>query len=790
MSAINSDECQDVEFLKHSLAAQNIQINQIQNLYSNLVVERNTLDGERKLLQNNLLKMEQELTQTKRQWNETSKNYLESHEKSHRQENMIQTLESKLAKETALIQEQTSKIQVQNSRVEELERQISKQQQLLEDLTKAQSLLLQANETLSGEAAKTDILTKRLYTDLEKKEQETQQFGKMIEELQSEKRTLKENITEKHSHSKRMESEIEELERAIDDLHAFALRAKTQEEKSKGIANHFQTDAALTKNNFQEFIGELTHCKNELFAIRDTSILEGEEFEKFANLTRKKTVEDLESLLAEKNQQLVLTLKKNSQLEEQNQSFAHELNSFKSKTFSLEGQIKSLNHSLLEAQTAQRNTLHNLQELQSNNYLAPLLQGELDKLKMDLQNLRLENSQLKIHNSKITILESQNQELQEKLLAEKGLNLSLQETQKDLEGKNQSLVEQLNLQGEISSKKIQELSLQFENLSSQMNNLEQKNWNLNEESQTKTRENNALKDQLQFLYIEIQQEQKLRSNLEDIQQKQTSAWNEERAQIQNNYENRQRFLDEQISTLNEEFQIKFKECNTLKDQLNLLTVDFQQEQKVRQNLEDIQQKQTSAWNEERVQIQSNYENRLSILEKTAREDIEKWEQEKQFKWNAERDCLIEKIQSLESQLSVIGIRLELREDQLKNYNESLNFEKGQLMKSIQEFSDELALAGECNPIKDYLKATEFQLSRLEIQLKRTPALASERPALEEALSQLIEQRDFLKSILLNSEKQLLARSLKLSSLLRNGQLAKVPPLPPFTIDKSKNLLKK
>jgi len=83
-----------------------------------------------------------------------------------------------------------------------------------------------------------------------------------------------------------------------------------------------------------------------------------------------------------------------------------------------------------------------------------------------------------------------------------------------------------------------------------------------------------------------------------------------------------------------------------------------------------------------------------------------------------------------------------------------------------------------HPIKDYLAATEYELSKAELSLKTMPALATERVPLASAVRQLMEQRDFLKSLLTNAQRQLEQKVVKLNKIISTGRLGPVPPPPP------------
>lgn len=119
-----------------------------------------------------------------------------------------------------------------------------------------------------------------------------------------------------------------------------------------------------------------------------------------------------------------------------------------------------------------------------------------------------------------------------------------------------------------------------------------------------------------------------------------------------------------------------------------------------------------------------------------------------------------------------------REAQLRNYAQALTKEKHELTKEYQRLIDETQSVRALNPLKDYLDLTEFELEKVEIQLKKTPEISNDRPRYEAYLSELVEQRNFLRQILEASQKKLDQQIGRISQNLKSGQWQPIPPLPP------------
>lgn len=130
------------------------------------------------------------------------------------------------------------------------------------------------------------------------------------------------------------------------------------------------------------------------------------------------------------------------------------------------------------------------------------------------------------------------------------------------------------------------------------------------------------------------------------------------------------------------------------------------------------------------------------------------------------------------QLEAWNQQLENRELQLRRYATALTKEKTEALRFSKQIADEIKAAQATHPLKDYLKLTEFELSKIEVQLKKTPMLSPDRSKLETALSQLIDQREFLKTVLGSTQRQLEKQAMEFMKLIQSGRLAPVPPPPP------------
>ena len=133
-------------------------------------------------------------------------------------------------------------------------------------------------------------------------------------------------------------------------------------------------------------------------------------------------------------------------------------------------------------------------------------------------------------------------------------------------------------------------------------------------------------------------------------------------------------------------------------------------------------------------------------------------------------------------LESLGVQLRQREAQLRQYANNISREKAEVIRCATQLAEEIHSARTLNPLKDYLSLTEFELSRIELQLKKTPTVSLDRPRLEACLSQMHEQREFLKSAIAKSKRQLDEQAASLLKIARGQKVGAIPPLPPNSRD--------
>ena len=135
-------------------------------------------------------------------------------------------------------------------------------------------------------------------------------------------------------------------------------------------------------------------------------------------------------------------------------------------------------------------------------------------------------------------------------------------------------------------------------------------------------------------------------------------------------------------------------------------------------------------------------------------------------------------QHREKQIAAREKQSSVREMQLRHYASSVTDQKTELIRQTKVLAEEIQMAAKMHPLKDYLQLTDFELSRAEVQLKLTPTISSDRAKLESYVKQMVEQRDFLRKVVQESEHKFADQANTILELIRSPKLAATPPPPP------------
>ena len=119
-----------------------------------------------------------------------------------------------------------------------------------------------------------------------------------------------------------------------------------------------------------------------------------------------------------------------------------------------------------------------------------------------------------------------------------------------------------------------------------------------------------------------------------------------------------------------------------------------------------------------------------------------------------------------------------KEHRLEGYAKRLRSGQALVREALNEALVELETAMTLNPTADLLKITEYELGRVEIEMKKTPTSSPSRRVLEENFEDLIQQRNFLRNIREVSEKEAQSKVARLQEILSDERLDDIPPPPP------------
>lgn len=140
--------------------------------------------------------------------------------------------------------------------------------------------------------------------------------------------------------------------------------------------------------------------------------------------------------------------------------------------------------------------------------------------------------------------------------------------------------------------------------------------------------------------------------------------------------------------------------------------------------------------------------------------------------------------SREAALAAHEKHIQLREMQLTQYTHAITEHKAEILLRAKLLADEVASFSKMHPLKDYLRMTEFELSRAEIQLKSTPSLSVDRQKYQKIFENLMEQKMFLTKVIAETESKLASQSQQLLELIRNPKISSSPSLPPPFLPRS------
>lgn len=124
-------------------------------------------------------------------------------------------------------------------------------------------------------------------------------------------------------------------------------------------------------------------------------------------------------------------------------------------------------------------------------------------------------------------------------------------------------------------------------------------------------------------------------------------------------------------------------------------------------------------------------------------------------------------------------QIQRKEERLARYAKSLSTWRLQTKALCAELIQEVQTARNLHPLKDYLLLTEAEIGKVELRLLKASSGSPERIELEKCAGELFEQRDFLRTTIENSLKQIESQAQTLARIFESDHLTSLPPLPPL-----------
>lgn len=611
-----------------------------------------------------------------------------------------------------------------------------------------------------------------------------------VQVLNSERDSVKTGIEARVESVRELESQIAGLRATLSNIHnehasevqsllnenrIFIRRMKEKHEsETERLKAGFESEKSALEAEFSKESSATRSMLADKYESRISELVRGHDAK----------VEALRAIEAELNSEIKkLQLASAGQLEkikaltEANRILSDEFEKLQSLTEKQSAEIKSLESAVTRLETEANSTIVRLEETRQEN---SSLRESKDRVESRLDEAINKNSDL------ISQLASLHEQVSSKELAVHGLQTELNEMRSDFE-RCQSEINVLNLELErarVSHKEnLREANLihmnqiKEEKLKRQAESIE---WasRLNEETRVLGESVSRIQTEkvaIERRLAEVTSESQatisnLKSELEE-QRKVARETNENLLKTSNLAEARQGRID----ALNTEITKLRAKNDEAVEELNRVKTEAEEK------LETVR-----AEMEARLEVErASHSMELSDLEKRL-EEISMENANLKLALNA-------KASSLDSAQREFEIRCEhrekqiqqrekaqsIREMQLKQYANSITDQKAEFIRQTKLLAEEINSASKIHPLKDYLKMTEFELSRAEVQLKLTPTISSDRAKLESYFEKMVEQRNFLEKIVEESERKFASQAQQLLDLIRSPKMASTPPPPPI-----------
>lgn len=447
----------------------------------------------------------------------------------------------------------------------------------------------------------------------------------------------------------------------------------------------------------------------------------------------------------------------------------------------LENKIKALNELLANTHT----------QLNSEKIIAEAAKTQLHQnIEIMSQNLNQLSETNQVLTKNIQSLEN-NQSQQQKYISEltSKINTNLQESQENhlytigLKQENEFIKEELKeLQNQLLEQKSilkeqqianTELEKELEKYKFELNTEKQNKINLQKEFHNELVILESQKQHIQSKNIELIQQLESENKKSEALKAQIQTFEESFIKVKARFENvvklYKKTKDETIPQIQSEAE-QARIVTDLKHQYTLLNLENEIKTAHNQN-EILQQKY------------KNLENQFTNLENTTNSEFIKNENLKKqlLEFNTVKTDLENKIQTQNEIISKQGLKISelLDEDSKKtelahNYLKFINQEKIEIENKLNQMQFEVQRISTLNPIKDILKVTEIEISKIELELKKLALAAPNRKLLEHKMDQLFIQKTQLEALINESHKKISEQQIKISQVKNNLNILEAP----------------
>lgn len=456
---------------------------------------------------------------------------------------------------------------------------------------------------------------------------------------------------------------------------------------------------------------------------------------------------------------------------------------------SLKDQLTEVNLQLENIQTAANLKIENIQQIvtQKEEFIFSMQQdmkafeNKVTLKQQEITTLSEELNNLKNEKNKLSVEAAENHKLLLQNIASSEDNLNKIKAQHESEiNQYQTKIDHLKSEITEVQRQKEDAKITFESLSEQLKaQLNDQNHVIGHLSVEMTELENLIDTQK----IELENIKKVKLNLESTVtdlQLEIETKNEQIKENQISFSSREEELKTKINLITEQLTQSQMQCKKAEETLEQLNSKvYQMECELSNTLSTIKKLEIElVENKEEISKMHQYE-----LEALKQSHLEIQKNEIQ-----EKSKLMLQINNLEQMLQIKTKDFEKQENiansltkQTVQYVDFIETERLQIKKVLNQLTVEIKTAVTLHPLKDYRDATELELTKVELELRKMPASSSLRTKVEMRLEQLYIQRNQLNDLINKTEKHILSFEAELIKVENMAQVLEIPVPPSSSI---------